>query len=119
MSLKPDRARILKTWKPDEGVLLDELPLSYDNTTLRIIEHIDVLWLRRRFIVRAFEVEHTTAVYSGILRKADLVALQPNMNINLHIVAPPNKRQKVLREIQRPVFSLFEAGPLSDICSYL
>src|SRR5262249_51544343 len=86
MTFKPNRARILKTWKPDEGVLLDELPLSYDNTTLRVIEHIDVLWLRRRFIVRAFEVEHKTAVDSGILRMANLVALQPNMNINLHIV---------------------------------
>jgi hypothetical protein len=116
---KSDRARILTKWKPDEGVLVDELPLSYDNTTLRIIEHIDVLWLKRRFIVRAFEVEHTTAVYSGILRMADLVALQPNMNINLHIVAPLNKREKVLREIQRPVFSLLEGGALSDICSYL
>jgi hypothetical protein len=31
MSLKPDRARILKTWKPDEGVLLDELPLIYQS----------------------------------------------------------------------------------------
>jgi hypothetical protein len=38
--------------------------------------------------VRAFEVEHATSVYSGILRMADLLALQPNMDIKLHIVAP-------------------------------
>jgi hypothetical protein len=116
---KADRARILTKWKPDEGTLLDELPLNYDDTTLRTIEQIDVLWLRKRSIVRAFEVEHTTSVYSGILRMADLIALQPNMNINLHIVAPPNKREKVLKEIQRPVFSLLEGRPLAEICSYV
>jgi hypothetical protein len=116
---KADRARILRKWRPNEGVLLDELPLNYDDTTLRTIEQIDVLWLRRRSILRAFEIEHTTSVYSGILRMADLIALQPNMNINLHIVAPLNKREKVLKEIKRPVFSLLEGRALSEICSYL
>ena len=75
-------------------------------TTLKTIEQIDVLWLRKRSIVRAFEVEHTTSVYSGLLRMADLIALQPNMNIKLHIVAPVAKREKVFQEIRRPVFSL-------------
>ena len=50
---------------------------------------------------------------------ADLIALQPNMNIKLHIVAPLNKREKVLKEIRRPVFTLLEGRALSDICSYL
>jgi len=71
--------------------LLDRLPLNYDETTLSTIEQIDVIWLKGRSIVRAFEVEHTTSVYSGLLRMADLLALQPNMNINLHIVAPDNR----------------------------
>ena len=116
---KSDRARILTKWQPGEGVLLDELPLNYDDVTLRTIEQIDVLWLRKRSIVRAFEVEHTTSVYSGLLRMADLIALQPNMNINLHIVAPATKREKVLKEIKRPVFSLLEGRALSEICTYL
>jgi hypothetical protein len=42
-------------------------------------------------IVRAFEVEHTTSVYSGILRMADLLALQPNMDIKLQFVALEDK----------------------------
>ena len=91
---KADRARILMAWAPKEGVLLDDLPLSYDSITMKTIENIDVLWLRKRSIVRAFEVEHTTAVYSGLLRMADLVALQPNININLHIVADETRREK-------------------------
>ena len=67
----------------------------------------------------AFEIEHTTAIYSGLLRMADLLALQPNMDIRLHIVAPTDKRERVLREIRRPVFSLLERGPLYDQCSYM
>ena len=116
---KADRNRVLRHWHPDEGILLDTLPLNYDDTTLKTIELIDVLWLKGRSIIRAFEVEHTTSVYSGILRMADLLALQPNMAIKLHIVAPSSKRAKVFQEIRRPVFSLLERGPLADICTYL
>ena len=83
------------------------------------IEQIDVLWLKGRAIDRAFEIEHTTAVYSGILRMADLLALQPNMDIKLHIVAPESRKAKVMGEIQRPVFTLLEKGPLSDYCTFL
>jgi hypothetical protein len=114
-----DRAAVLKEWKGEPIKLLDRLPLNYDDTTLRTIEQIDVLWLRGRSIVRAFEVEHTTSVYSGILRMADLLALQPNMAIKLHIVAPVDRREKVFSEIRRPVFSLLEKGPLAESCTYL
>jgi hypothetical protein len=116
---RSDRGGVLKEWKSDNQHLLERLPLNYDDTTLRTIEQIDVLWLRGRSIVRAFEVEHTTSVYSGILRMADLLALQPNMDIKLHIVAPSAKRDKVFQEIRRPVFSLLEKGPLAESCTYL
>jgi hypothetical protein len=101
------------------SAFLNQLPLNYDDVTLRTIEQIDVIWLRNRSMARAFEVEHTTAIYSGLLRMADLLALQPNMDIRLHIVAPDDKRGKVLREIKRPVFSLLERGPLYESCSFL
>ena len=116
---RSDRSNVIQEWTPDDGVLLDALPLNYDETTLKTIEQIDVLWLRRRSIVRAFEVEHSTAIYSGILRMADLLALQPNMDIRLYIVAPRGRKEKVLREIRRPVFSLLERAPLSEICFFI
>ncbi len=116
---RSDRGSALQIWKPNEDSLLDVLPLNYDDTTLKTIEQIDVLWLKGRAIVRAFEVEHTTSVYSGILRMADLLALQPNMDINLHIVAPYSRRDKVFQEIQRPVFSLLDKGPLSESCTFI
>jgi hypothetical protein len=116
---RSDRSAVLAEWKGDHRPPLDRLPLNYDDTTLKTVEQIDVLWLKGRSIRRAFEVEHTTSVYSGILRMADLLALQPNMDIKLHIVAPFARRDKVKRELQRPVFSLLERGPLSDSCTYL
>jgi hypothetical protein len=116
----PDRARVRELLQEkDREALIEELPLSYDNTTIDTIKLIDVIWLKRRSIVRAFEVEHTTAVYSGLLRMADLLALQPNMDIRLHIVAPDERREKVFREMNRPVFSLLDRGPLSDSCTFI
>lgn len=114
-----DRARVAEHWKSQPGALLDRLPLNYDETTLDTIKRIDVLWLRGRAIRRAFEVEHSTAIYSGLLRMADLCALLPNINVPLHIVAPESRRDKVFQEITRPVFSLLENSPLFERCTYL
>ncbi|MDE0529142.1 MAG: hypothetical protein OXH85_10715 [Truepera sp.] len=117
---KNDKAGVLEQIPPGmHKQFLEELPLNYDDTTLRTIEQIDVLWLRGRSMTRAFEIEHTTAIYSGLLRMADLLALQPNMDIRLNIVAPEERRERVLREIRRPVFSLLDRGPLYEQCSLL
>jgi hypothetical protein len=117
---RSDRSRIKEILRDKENpALLEDLPLNYDITTLDTIEQIDVLWLKGRSMVRAFEVEHTTAVYSGLLRMADLLALQPNMDIRLHIVAPEERKEKVFREMLRPVFSLLDRGPLSKSCTFL
>jgi len=114
-----DRVKVLEQYPALRSVLLDELPLNYITTTLKTIEQIDVIWIRRHSIARAFEVEHTTAVYSGLLRMADLLSLQPDINIRLHIVAPDEKHNKVMREIKRPIFSSLEKGPLYRRCSYI
>jgi hypothetical protein len=60
------------------------LPLQFDDATNKTIELIDVLWLTKNAIVAAFEIESTTVVYSGLLRMADLIAMQPNLNIPLY-----------------------------------
>lgn len=114
-----DRSNVLECSTELDSALLDELPLNYIDVTLRTIEHIDVIWIRKHSIARAFEVEHTTAIYSGLLRMADLLALQPDINIRLHIVAPDEKREKVMREIKRPIFSSLEKVPLFKRCSFI
>jgi hypothetical protein len=115
-----DRQQVAQLLAEDaRSNLITDLPLNYNDTTLRTIEQIDVIWLRNRAMARAFEVEHTTTIYSGLLRMADLLALQPNMDIRLHIVAPDDRREKVLQELQRPVFALLEKGPLYESCTFL
>ncbi len=120
-----DRARVLKIWKPhDETVLLQDLPLVFDEITLKTIKNIDVLWIKRKrrsigSIVRAFEVEDTTSIYSGILRMADLLALQPMLDIKIHIVASTERKSAVFKQITRPVFSLIGEKPFSEVCSYI
>ncbi|MEO6801650.1 MAG: hypothetical protein ABI197_00240 [Granulicella sp.] len=117
---RSDQARIERELSAEaKEAILKELPLNFDRVTFKTIENIDVLWLKKRTLVRAFEVEHTTAIYSGLLRMADLLALQPNIDIKLHIVAPEHRRDKVLDEIQRPVFALLDKGPLANSCTFI
>lgn len=94
------------------------LPLNFDLPTCKTIEMIDVLWLKGSSIVAAFEIESTTQVFSGLLRMADLIAMQPNLAIPLYIVAPNDRRSKVLSETNRPVFSRLEP-PMSEMCGFI
>src|SRR5205814_3932267 len=98
--------------------MIDQLPTQFNEATNRTIEVIDVLWLKGNSIVAAFEVESTTVVYSGLLRMSDLLALQPNLDIDLYIVAPDDRRAKVEQEILRPSFQLRDK-PLSTVCGFL
>ncbi len=95
-----------------------ELPNQFDTVTSRTIELIDVLWLKGNAVVAAFEIESTTSIYSGLLRMADLVTMQPNLNIPLYVVAPDDRREKVITEINRPTFFHLSV-PLNRICRFI
>ena len=119
-----DRNAVLREWKPKHGSLVDSLVLRMSNdeetdeNCRKTIEQIDVVWLKRGSIVRAFEIEESTHIYSGLLRMADLLALVPNLKIELLIVAHKDRREKVLGQIRRPAFRLREQ-PLKDYCGFL
>ncbi|HOV90301.1 MAG TPA: EVE domain-containing protein, partial [Syntrophorhabdaceae bacterium] len=98
--------------------LKGELPLQFDDATNRTVELIDVLWLKGNAIVAAFEVESTTSIYSGLLRMSDLLAMQPNLNIPLYLVAPDERREKVITEVNRPTFSRL-SPPLAESCRFI
>jgi hypothetical protein len=102
----------------DFSKLKAELPLQFDDATNKTIELIDVLWLKGNAIVSAFEIESTTSIYSGLLRMSDLIAMQPNLNIPLYLVAPDERREKVMMEVNRPTFSRLKP-PLSEICRFI
>jgi hypothetical protein len=84
---------------------LERLPnFGFDENTRRIVHNIDVLWLSRNLIRKAFEIEATTQIYSGLLRLNDLVLSQPHSSIDLYIVASRSRRQKVHNQLVRPSF---------------
>jgi hypothetical protein len=98
--------------------LKKDLPLQFDDATNRTIEHIDVLWLKGNAVVAAFEIESTTSIYSGLLRMSDLIAMQPNLNIPLYLVAPEERRSKVIIEVNRPTFSRL-SPPMNRMCKFI
>jgi hypothetical protein len=98
--------------------LKESLPLQFDEATNKTIELIDVLWLQGNAIVAAFEIESTTSIYSGLLRMSDLIAMQPNLNIPLYLIAPDDRREKVMTEVNRPTFSKM-SPKLSEICRFI
>jgi hypothetical protein len=112
---KNDRLRVCKLWQPEANVLLSSLPLNYNSPTLNTIEQIDVIWIHNRTIVRAFEVEDTTTVTLGIVRMANLMALQPNIQIKAHIIASSLRRTKVIKELSKP----FLENTAAKFCSFI
>jgi len=102
----------------DMPLMVAEIPTQFNEATNRTIELIDVLWIQGNSIVAAFEVESTTSIYSGLLRMSDLLVLQPNLEINLFLVAPEDRRAKAEQEILRPTFKL-RAKPLSKACGFI
>lgn len=102
----------------DLAALRPNLPRQFDDATNKTVELIDVLWLSKNTIVAAFEIESTTSIYSGLLRMGDLVAMQPNLKIPLFLVAPEDRREKVMAEVNRPTFSRLEPR-LAEICRYI
>lgn len=98
--------------------LCRDLPRQFDEATNKTIELIDVLWLRKDAIIAAFEIEHTTSIYSGLLRMSDLISMQPNLRINLYIVAPDDRSDKVIAEVNRPTFARLNPS-LPKICKFI
>jgi hypothetical protein len=98
--------------------LKSALPLQFDEATTRTIELIDVLWLKGNSIQAAFEIESTTSIFSGLLRLADLITMQPNLNIPLFVVAPSERRNKVFSEVNRPTFARL-TPPMSEMCRFI
>ena len=94
---------------------INDLP-SYGLNELahRIVQNIDVIWLDKDSIIRASEIETTSAIYSGLLRMSDLLCAQSNILMGLSIVAPQSRRNKVKDQILRPSFRR-----LRERCTYL
>jgi hypothetical protein len=96
-----------------------DLSLPFPDPALRVIRHIDVLWLDADMIRAAWEVERTTSIFSGLLRMTDLLALQPNLSMPMFLVAPEDRREKVAEQLHRPTFARMRPKPLGDMCQFV
>ncbi len=71
------------------------------------IRLIDVLWVDPSTgrVVAAFEVEHTSSIYSGILRMSDLALGLEHDGLSLFLVAPDSREADIWEQLKRPAFS--------------
>jgi len=93
--------------------ILPPLGVGFEDAE-KIVRRIDVLWLRgSNQIVAAFEIEHSTSIYSGLLRMADLTTMCANILFPIYIVAPESRIHEVERQLSRP--SLQRLG-LHEVC---
>lgn len=102
-----DRSRPLDSGKLGDGCLQD-LPASIGRVEgAETVRLIDVLWLSSGSdqVAAAFEVEHTTSIYSGILRLLDLASGVSNGKaLHMFLVAPDSREDDVREQLQRPAF---------------
>lgn len=87
---------------------LEALPGGLDQMTgADAVRLIDILWLERGTaeVAAAFEVEHSTSIYSGIVRLLDLAWSSPaGPTRNLFLVAPDEREAEVRAQVRRPAF---------------
>lgn len=108
-----DRNRAVAGGRLCDGCV-DALPATVEASTgAEAIRLIDVLWLERARtngspmvrVAAAFEVEHTTSIYSGIVRMLDLALGVPDhAGVKLFLVAPDARENDVRQQLARPAF---------------
>lgn len=88
---------------------LDQLPAAITSAPgADSIRLIDVLWLSKDGpVIAAFEVEHSTSIYSGIVRMLDLALSGGDLHAaaGLYLVAPDAREADVRSQLRRPAFS--------------
>ena len=71
------------------------------------IRLIDVIWIEgdQDDVAAAFEVEHSTSIYSGIVRMLDLaLGADKSLTGKFFLVAPDDREQEVRHQFARPAF---------------
>ena len=93
------------------------LPNRYDKI-VNIIREVDIIWVQHGSsqIKALFEVEHSTPIYSGLLRFNNLHLMEPNLKPKYSFVSNDIRRALFLKQISRPSFKV---SGLIDLCNFL
>ncbi|WP_048852394.1 hypothetical protein [Komagataeibacter europaeus] len=103
-----DRSRPWQDGKLGDGCLSVLPGFTTETQGAESVRLIDVLWLDQEShrIVAAFEVEHSTTIYSGIVRMLDLALGSAAQALEGMFLVAPDKREIDVREqLKRPAFS--------------
>lgn len=111
-----DKNRLFKGKILGEECLKSLPNLHWPDEATHTIANIDIIWIKQNVPVFAFEVETTTSIYSGLLRMSDLLSVLPTLKIELFIVAPKGRQNRVKAELMRPTF--LELG-LNKFCKFI
>lgn len=97
--------------------LRDSLPPGCESFS-GILEEVDVIWTPRGTSqLRAlFEVEHSTPIYSGLLRFNDVHLAAPHLTPRFTVVAEDERRSRFVTQVNRPTF---RASGLCEACTFL
>ena len=89
----------------------------YVTERARFASEIDVIWVDQKHdaIAAAFEVEHSTSIYSGLLRFNDVLLTCSGAG-RFFIVSNESRRDLFVRQLQRPTF---QRSGLSELASFL
>ena len=100
-----DRGRDHEGGRLGDGCV-EELPAAIATAPGADAVHlIDVLWIDNTDRVAAgFEVEHSTSIYSGIVRLLDLALGGGAATQHLFLVAPDDREDDVRAQLRRPAF---------------
>lgn len=113
----PPKDREALDWSmSDRFRCLERLPSAYERVD-SILQEIDVVWVQRgsSTLAALYEVEHSTPIYSGLLRFNDVHLLFPPVD-RFAIVSNEPRRSLFVKQLKRPTF---QRSGLSDICSFL
>jgi len=96
--------------------LRESLPAGFEPVR-DILAEIDIVWVARgrESITGLFEVEHSTPVYSALLRFNDILLTEPKLS-RFSIVSNDTRRAVFARQLGRPTF---RKSGLSEITSFL
>lgn len=113
----PERDASKLDWSLTEKFALrGSIPSGFDQVK-GILSEIDVIWMARggEAIEGLFEVEHSTTVYSGLLRFNDVLLTDPKVS-RFSIVSNERRRTLFSRQLFRPTF---RKSGLAELTSFL
>ncbi len=102
-----DRTRSYNGGKLSDGCLADMPETVAAIPGADAVRLIDVLWFssETKLTAAAFEVEHTTSIYSGIVRLLDLaLGVNNGAGFPMFLVAPDERVEEVRTQLLRPAF---------------